>query len=235
MQTEQNRFKPESWKYSATFPFVVLSTLLHAGVLIFVYSNSMNLFTFKLPSNTSLQITFLDNSSQHSTSSANAGKTNAAAKHKSDTAIKNVPAKPNLDHNAENIHYTPETNRLNSNVANSNYIEKTNPPSAKKIGQATDIKQRILKHVNTEIKKYIVYPTMARKRGWAGLVMIGFQLSDAGLIRNVHLFKSSGFPILDQSALNAFQQISHIQFIDAIPAKNINILHLPIEFQLIEG
>ena len=235
MQTERHCINVISWKHSGTLLFLAVSTLLHAGVLVFFQSHLMKYFSVKLPTNTGLQIALLDNSHQISITGAKIRKDNSAVKRNTYTVVKKIPEKPNLTQKAVDINHTLKTNLVNSNAANSDYLKNPSQSHAKKIDNSTDIKKRLLKRVDAEIKKYIIYPDIARKRGWEGLVMIGFQFSDAGLIRNVHLFKSSGFPILDQSALNAFQQISHIQFMDTIPTKSSKILHVPIEFQLIEG
>jgi len=127
------------------------------------------------------------------------------------------------------IKYGTDHNTIDITSGNSASITTANKE------QNAAINQKILKRVHNELQKYIVYPVMARQRGWAGLVLVGFQFNDAGLIRNIHLSKSSGYPILDQSALNAFQQITDTQFADALRTDHWRVLQLPIEFRLVEG
>ena len=54
--------------------------------------------------------------------------------------------------------------------------------------------KRVLRRVNDELKKHISYPLLARKRGWAGIVTIGFQFTDNGLIHNIQhmIFREAG-------------------------------------------
>ncbi|MCA1907137.1 MAG: energy transducer TonB, partial [Magnetospirillum sp.] len=46
------------------------------------------------------------------------------------------------------------------------------------------------------------YPTLARRRGWEGLVVLLVWVNELGLAQSVALHQSSGHDILDQSALN---------------------------------
>jgi len=45
------------------------------------------------------------------------------------------------------------------------------------------------------------YPTLARRRGWEGLVVVLVMVNELGLAQSVELHQSSGHDILDQSAL----------------------------------
>jgi len=60
------------------------------------------------------------------------------------------------------------------------------------------------------------YPDQARREGWEGSVRVRFQVLTNGKTENISVETSSGFAILDESAMNVIQQW---QF---IPAKNQN-------------
>jgi len=60
------------------------------------------------------------------------------------------------------------------------------------------------------------YPDQARREGWEGSVRVRFQVLTNGKTENISVETSSGFAMLDESAMNAIQQW---QF---IPAKNQN-------------
>lgn len=45
------------------------------------------------------------------------------------------------------------------------------------------------------------YPPLARRRGWEGEVRLGLRLEPDGRVTHIHIVKSSGFAILDKSAL----------------------------------
>ncbi len=47
------------------------------------------------------------------------------------------------------------------------------------------------------------YPRRARREGWQGTVVVQIVLNSNGTIRSLNLLKSSGYPVLDNAALNA--------------------------------
>ncbi|HDQ04311.1 MAG TPA: energy transducer TonB, partial [Deltaproteobacteria bacterium] len=48
-----------------------------------------------------------------------------------------------------------------------------------------------------------VYPEIARVRGYEGIVLVSAEILTTGRVENAKIRKSSGYSILDQSALNA--------------------------------
>lgn len=76
-----------------------------------------------------------------------------------------------------------------------------------------------------------VYPSAARRRGMQGMVMLIIRVNHKGFVDNVDVEKTSGFRVLDQSAVDS---VSRWQF---IPAKKENkfvssTVKLPIKFYL---
>lgn len=75
------------------------------------------------------------------------------------------------------------------------------------------------------------YPTLARRRGWEGLVVLLVWVNELGLAQSVALHQSSGHDILDQSALNT---VKSWRFVPArrgghtVPAS----VQVPIRFTL---
>jgi len=59
------------------------------------------------------------------------------------------------------------------------------------------IRDKVVRRVKPE------YPLRARREGWQGVVVVQIVLSSNGTIKNLDLIKSSGYDILDQSAINA--------------------------------
>jgi len=47
------------------------------------------------------------------------------------------------------------------------------------------------------------YPRRARREGWQGTVVVQIVLNSNGTIKSLNLIKSSGYPVLDNAALNA--------------------------------
>jgi protein TonB len=53
------------------------------------------------------------------------------------------------------------------------------------------------------IERHAIYPTIARRMGWAGEVVLTFVLTRDGNAEDVRVRDSSGHDVLDQSAMQA--------------------------------
>jgi len=75
------------------------------------------------------------------------------------------------------------------------------------------------------------YPRFAREQGWQGLVVLRLVLTSDGVLSNATIRQSSGYPLLDKSALQSVRQWTFQ------PAKNGAFpvgatVDLPIQFKL---
>jgi TonB family protein len=78
-----------------------------------------------------------------------------------------------------------------------------------------------------------LYPRMAREQGWHGKVVLRARITAEGTVRDATVQESSGFPILDDSAVQAIKAWSFE------PAKNgefavATTVALPIRFDLLQ-
>lgn len=78
-----------------------------------------------------------------------------------------------------------------------------------------------------------VYPLVARDKGWEGISVIRVLIDTEGHPTEIHIHTSSGFPALDQSAMEAVKSWTFT------PAKDGNIpfakwVNIPIKFSLRE-
>ncbi len=78
-----------------------------------------------------------------------------------------------------------------------------------------------------------IYPRMAREQGWHGKVVLRTHITSKGTVKNATVQDSSGFPLLDESAVQAIKDWSFE------PAKNgefavASIVDLPIRFDLLQ-
>ena len=92
-----------------------------------------------------------------------------------------------------------------------------------------------LSRINLLLTPHLQYPSRARRRGWEGEVLIGFHLSKTGLLENIHLARSSGYSLLDSSALNALIKITHIPLSTPGDFFQAMDLELPVIFQLTDS
>lgn len=63
-----------------------------------------------------------------------------------------------------------------------------------------------LKKIKAQILKHQNYPLIAKKRKQEGKTQVEFQLDPSGRLQNLKIKRSSGFTVLDQSALQAVQK-----------------------------
>jgi protein TonB len=72
--------------------------------------------------------------------------------------------------------------------------------------------QRYLKehftYIRDLITKQLVYPPMARKMRWSGKVIVAFTIVEDGTIHGIRVAETSGFPILDKSAMETVRSVA---------------------------
>jgi len=82
--------------------------------------------------------------------------------------------------------------------------------------------------ISNIVQKRINYPTIAKRMGWEGRVLISFVLEPSGEIKELRVLKSSGYDILDREAVDTIKR-SYREF----PKPPISVLiKLPIAFRL---
>jgi protein TonB len=81
------------------------------------------------------------------------------------------------------------------------------------------------------VREHLEYPYLARRMGWEGEVLLFFRLNPTGEVEELKVLKSSGFEVLDKSAVNAVKRASK-----HFPRPNqIVLIKLPIQFKLESG
>ena len=81
-----------------------------------------------------------------------------------------------------------------------------------------DTVNRIKAHLYTDLARYFDYPIMARQHGWEGRVTVAMNVAADGQLQQIRVIRSSGFAILDDSALQSLRRIDHID--DAVTLLN---------------
>ncbi|MGC8852746.1 MAG: energy transducer TonB, partial [Hydrogenobacter sp.] len=82
--------------------------------------------------------------------------------------------------------------------------------------------------ISSLVQKSITYPLLARKMGWEGRVVVCFRLTPDGRLEDLHVLESSGYEILDRSALEAVSRSAHL-----FPKPPVEVLiKLPVNFRL---
>lgn len=91
---------------------------------------------------------------------------------------------------------------------------------------------KILGHVRHKLVQYFVYPRLARRQGWQGQVLLEFQVDSAGSIQHVHVKQSSGYAILDDSAIAAMSKIGNIGLRESDFLNRVWLLEIPVIYRL---
>ena len=89
------------------------------------------------------------------------------------------------------------------------------------------IDERTFSFIRRGIIEKISYPERARRMGWEGKVVLSFVVNEDGSVNNVKIIDSSGFPVLDQNAMDA---VINTNFRRKVPLRFVVLL--PVEYRL---
>ncbi len=86
--------------------------------------------------------------------------------------------------------------------------------------------------IQTQLDRYLVYPRIARLRGWEGKVILGLRLTKNGKFEKIKIMESSGYSLLDNTALEALNKLNeNTTHISWLQGYNTDLL-LPVVYQL---
>lgn len=61
-----------------------------------------------------------------------------------------------------------------------------------------------------DIARRLAYPPIARQRGWGGRVLLSVTIDPQGLLKAIHVAQTSGYDVLDRSAVNTMREIKRL-------------------------
>jgi TonB family protein len=96
-------------------------------------------------------------------------------------------------------------------------------------------KTKIVDYLQQQLAQYFSYPFIARKRGWQGTVLLQFRIESNGYIKDIRIQKSSGYSILDRSAVKSLRRVGRIPITDWLDNNTVTDLELPVEFKFNKG
>ena len=83
-----------------------------------------------------------------------------------------------------------------------------------------------------DIKRYFEYPALARRRGWEGRVWLSVTVEPDGALDRIRVTRSSGYEVLDRSALAALQRVGALADAKRWSGKEAFEFSLPIIYRL---
>ena len=105
------------------------------------------------------------------------------------------------------------------------------PDSQRQVAQ----QNYLLGELQNRLRRYLTYPQRARKRGWEGQVMVAFHINSQGQLNHVRLAKSSGYSLLDHSAVAAIDRLENISLPEKLGPLQAMELLMPVLYQLRES
>lgn len=82
-------------------------------------------------------------------------------------------------------------------------------------------------YIKKRVRQYLVYSPQAKRMGIQGLVTVSFTIQQDGRVRDVAVSKSSGYALLDESALEAVRSAAPF----AAPPEPARVI-MPVQFSL---
>lgn len=87
----------------------------------------------------------------------------------------------------------------------------------------------------SELARHFNYPDFARRRGWEGTVLLGLSVESDGHLDKIHVARSSGYAVLDRSALNSLSRLGYLVEASAwLDGRGMD-MQLPVIYRLIEN
>ena len=82
-------------------------------------------------------------------------------------------------------------------------------------------------YIKRRVRQYLVYSPQAKRMGIQGMVTVSFTIQQDGRVRDVAVSKSSGYSLLDESALEAVRSAAPF----AAPPESARVI-MPVQFSL---
>ena len=97
------------------------------------------------------------------------------------------------------------------------------------------LRNQLLGELQTRLARYLTYPPLARERGWQGTVLLGLHVESNGRLGNVRLERSSGYAVLDRSALNSLNRLGYLsEAVAWLNGRSVD-MQLPVIYRLVEN
>ena len=94
---------------------------------------------------------------------------------------------------------------------------------------------RIRARLLGDLARHFDYPLLARIRGWEGTVLLKLRVESDGHLDRIRVERSSGYAVLDHSALNSLNRLGHLtEAASWLNGRGID-MQLPVIYRLVEN
>lgn len=94
---------------------------------------------------------------------------------------------------------------------------------------------QVLSHIKQQIANNFSYPYLARRQGWQGKVLLVFTVNNSGDIQDIRVKQSSGYALLDNSAIEALNKLGKITLQQEWQLSSNKQFELPVIYRLQKG
>jgi TonB family protein len=136
---------------------------------------------------------------------------------------------------ASGISTAGESNPAESPSIASAHDAVPGPHSETTAASGDALRNQLLGELQTRLARYLTYPPLARERGWQGTVWLGLHVESNGRLGNVRLERSSGYAVLDRSALNSVNRLGYLTEAVAWLNGRSHDIQLPVIYRLVEN
>ena len=133
----------------------------------------------------------------------------------------------------------PEKSETQALVARLNQFQH-NQQQTLEHSQQQDLQLRentriVTQRLNLAFSEHFTYPRLAQRNGWQGMVKLGLRIEPNGELSQIRVVSTSGFPVLDQDALETLNRISRLHGVENwLSGQHIDAV-LPVEYKLLGG
>lgn len=99
----------------------------------------------------------------------------------------------------------------------------------------TALRNQLLGELQTRLSHYLTYPPLARQRGWEGTVLLALRIASDGQLDKVRVERSSGYAVLDHSALNSLSRLGYLAEASLWLNGRGMDMQLPVIYRLVEN
>lgn len=95
-----------------------------------------------------------------------------------------------------------------------------------------EARARIEAQLHTSLARHFDYPYVARLRGWEGSVLLAFIVQASGNLNDIRIIRSSGFAVLDDSAVDSLKKVQQLpEAVALLQGRDIE-MRLPVIYRL---
>lgn len=92
----------------------------------------------------------------------------------------------------------------------------------------------LLGEIRSRLSRYLVYPPLARQRGWEGTVLLSLRVEPDGLLEHIRIRRSSGYDVLDRTAIESLRRVERVAALSASFNARGREIELPVIYRLRE-